>query len=170
MAVNKVVLGNRTLIDLTAVTVTPEVLLEGYTAYDASGNLITGTYAPTKENLFDESTAAYNNRIRSNGLLATGGTGKLVTAPIDITNISTLTIEGITEVRSADNFYLNCALYQDSTTFIKQNYYTTAPTYTVDVANLKANNPTATHCRLEIVLSTTTISTADTADLAIYGS
>ena len=44
MGVNKVVLGNRTLIDLTAVTVTPEVLLEGYTAYDASGNLIVGTY------------------------------------------------------------------------------------------------------------------------------
>lgn len=54
MGVNKVVLGNRTLIDLTAVTVTPEVLLDGYTAYDASGNLITGTMSGKETRLPDE--------------------------------------------------------------------------------------------------------------------
>ena len=46
MAINKVVYGNRTLIDLTGVTVTADKLLEGYTALDKSGTLITGT-APT---------------------------------------------------------------------------------------------------------------------------
>lgn len=43
MAVNKVVYGQTTLIDLTADTVTPQVLLAGYTAHDKSGALITGT-------------------------------------------------------------------------------------------------------------------------------
>ena len=41
--VNKVVLGSSTLIDLTADTVTAESLMQGYTAHDKSGALITGT-------------------------------------------------------------------------------------------------------------------------------
>lgn len=40
--VNKVILGNETLIDLTSDTVTAENLLEGATAHDASGSVITG--------------------------------------------------------------------------------------------------------------------------------
>lgn len=46
MAVNKVVMntesGEKTLIDLTADTVTPDSLADGATAHDASGNIITG--------------------------------------------------------------------------------------------------------------------------------
>ena len=43
---NKVVLSDGTvLIDLTADTITPAALLEGYTAHDKSGALITGTAA-----------------------------------------------------------------------------------------------------------------------------
>lgn len=41
--VNKVVLGNQTLLDLTSDTVTPDTLMQGYTAHDKSGALITGT-------------------------------------------------------------------------------------------------------------------------------
>ena len=41
--VNKVVFGNQTLLDLTSDTVTPSVLMEGYTAHDRSGAIITGT-------------------------------------------------------------------------------------------------------------------------------
>lgn len=41
--VNKVVYGGTTLIDTSAVTVTPDKLLEGYTALDKTGKLITGT-------------------------------------------------------------------------------------------------------------------------------
>ena len=41
--VNKVVFGNQTLLDLTTDTVTPSVLMEGYTAHDKSGALIIGT-------------------------------------------------------------------------------------------------------------------------------
>lgn len=43
MGINKVQYGNTTLIDLTSDTVTPSVLMEGYTAHDRSGAVITGT-------------------------------------------------------------------------------------------------------------------------------
>ena len=43
MAVNKVVYGGRTLIDLTSDTVTAETLAEGVTAHGANGELIVGT-------------------------------------------------------------------------------------------------------------------------------
>ena len=46
MAVNKVVFGNETLIDLTADTVTAADLASGVTAHDASGAAITGTLEP----------------------------------------------------------------------------------------------------------------------------
>ena len=41
--VNKVVYGNRTLIDLTSDTVTKDKILSGFTAHDKSGATITGT-------------------------------------------------------------------------------------------------------------------------------
>ena len=48
MAVNKVVYGSTTLVDLTADTVTPDKLAKGATAHDKTGATITGTYvAPT---------------------------------------------------------------------------------------------------------------------------
>ncbi len=40
---NKVVFNGQTLIDLTADTVTPATLMQGYTAHDASGAAIVGT-------------------------------------------------------------------------------------------------------------------------------
>lgn len=43
MAINKVVLGDTTLLDLTNDTVTPETLADGATAHDAAGNVIEGT-------------------------------------------------------------------------------------------------------------------------------
>ena len=44
MAINKVILGSDTLLDLTADTVAVDKLLKGYTAHDKTGALITGTY------------------------------------------------------------------------------------------------------------------------------
>lgn len=41
--INKVVFGTRTLLDVSGVTVAPEVLMSGYTAVDNTGTLITGT-------------------------------------------------------------------------------------------------------------------------------
>ena len=43
MAVNKVVYGSRTLLDLTKDTVASDKLVSGYTAHDKAGNAITGT-------------------------------------------------------------------------------------------------------------------------------
>lgn len=43
MAINKVIYGGETLIDLTSDTVIAEKMLEGYTAHDKSGALVTGT-------------------------------------------------------------------------------------------------------------------------------
>lgn len=47
MPVNKVVYGGRTLIDLTSDTITPNVLLSGYTAHAKNGAQITGTFVDT---------------------------------------------------------------------------------------------------------------------------
>lgn len=43
MAINKVIYGGTTLIDLTSDTVTEDKMLSGYTAHDKSGAQITGT-------------------------------------------------------------------------------------------------------------------------------
>lgn len=43
MAINKVIYGGQTLIDLTSDTVTEDKMLSGYTAHDKSGAQITGT-------------------------------------------------------------------------------------------------------------------------------
>lgn len=43
MAINKVIYGGNTLIDLTGDTVTEDKILSGYTAHDKSGESITGT-------------------------------------------------------------------------------------------------------------------------------
>ena len=43
MAINKVIYGGNTLIDLTSDTVIAEKMLKGYTAHDKSGTLVTGT-------------------------------------------------------------------------------------------------------------------------------
>lgn len=55
MAINKVIYGNDTLIDLTADTITPSDLASGVTAHDASGAIITGT--STKDSDTSDDTA-----------------------------------------------------------------------------------------------------------------
>jgi len=49
MGKSKIIFGSETLIDLTADTVTPEVLAKGYTAHNAAGNKITGTFEQKTE-------------------------------------------------------------------------------------------------------------------------
>lgn len=56
MAINKVIYGSNTLIDLTSDTVTADKLAEGYTAHDKSGAVITGTN--TYDSNTDDATAA----------------------------------------------------------------------------------------------------------------
>ena len=136
--------------------------------------VITVNTAPVQlVNLFDSTTASYNYRIRNVGALGTSA-GSVVTAPIDIGSISTLTVQGITEVGNNDNIYARIGLYSSSTggetDFVTLQNYTSA-TYSFDIAALKAANPTATHLRLQLVLTyPNNCSTSDTANLAIYGS
>lgn len=125
------------------------------------------------DNLFDENTASYNYRIRNVGALASG-IGRVVTAPIDIANISTLTIQGVTTVASNDDTYLRAAAYSsskgDDTDYLGFRSLG-ANVYTVDVASLKTSYPTTTHVRLELSLTyPNNVTKTDTANLAIYGS
>lgn len=69
MAANKVVYGNKTLIDLTSDTVTEEALIRGYTAHKADGTIITGTaFAdyPDEWNFYDELQDSDGNPIYDN--------------------------------------------------------------------------------------------------------
>ena len=52
--VNKVVLGNETLLDLTADTVTPQTLYLGTTAHDASGAAIVGTLDSSSGSVYQD--------------------------------------------------------------------------------------------------------------------
>ena len=71
---NQVQLGNKTLMDITDSTVTPETLLEGETAYNAAGEFIIGTgslgavrYDSTQE-LTDEQKAQARTNIGAEAL------------------------------------------------------------------------------------------------------
>ena len=57
MAVNKVVINDKTAIDLTGDTVTPSDLVEGVTAHDATGMQITGTRPATSGTDTSDATA-----------------------------------------------------------------------------------------------------------------
>ena len=60
MAVNKVVYGTTVLVDLTEDTVTPDKLLKGATAHDASGEPITGTLEAGSGGSSDNNCEAYH--------------------------------------------------------------------------------------------------------------
>ena len=128
--------------------------------------VITVTTEGQAVNLFDSSTASYNARIRGNGELQAAN-GILVTAPIDVRNLNTLTVSGITEVKSSGYGYYACmCAYTDSSgTTISGSIATyTTEQYTFDVSS-------ASYVRLGLVLKdNVAISTADTANLTIYGS
>lgn len=135
---------------------------------EVTGNIvITVTTEGQAVNLFDSATASYNARIRGNGEVQTGVNGILVTAPIDVRNLNTLTVSGITEVKSSGYGYyaLMCA-YSDSSGTTASGTAATYKTeqYTFDVSS-------ASYVRLSFVLKdNVAISTADTTNLTIYGS
>ena len=73
--INKVVFGNETIIDLSGDTVTEDALLEGYTAHDASGAVITGTAiegTDTSDADATEEDIAYGKTAYVDGELLTG--------------------------------------------------------------------------------------------------
>lgn len=142
---------------------------------EVTGNIvITVTTEGQAVNLFDSSTASYNARIRGTGEIQTGVNGILVTAPINIADISTLTISGITEVlHTGYNYYAYVWTYSDAdaTTLVSSKPYSTEPAYIMDVGSIKQAKPTGVYCRVVLVLKDNeAISATDTANLTIYGS
>jgi len=141
---------------------------------NVTGNIVITVTAVeiVRENLFDISGAHLNCRIANTGDLRTGVNGRFICNLIDITNLSTLEIEGVTQVADPDGNYVRLGLYTSATlaaaSFVVANNIKTA-TYTIDVAALKTANPTATHIAIQMCLGTAAISAADVADLAIYG-
>ena len=78
MAVNKVIYGTTVLVDLTEDTVTPDKLLKGATAHDASGEPITGTLEAGSGGSSDNNCEAYHITSRSATLnFKTSGTVKV---------------------------------------------------------------------------------------------
>lgn len=57
MAVNKVIYGGDTLVDLTGDTVTAETLADGVTAHNAKGETIVGTMKPSGKGYEASATA-----------------------------------------------------------------------------------------------------------------
>lgn len=141
---------------------------------NVTGNIVINVTASAvvRENLFDPANARYNKRISFSSGTERDLIGGLITNMIDITNISTLTVEGITEVEivsgsyAVESYYSSGAFGQG---FIGYRVHNSA-TYVFDTASYKAEHPTATHIALYFGISTEAISAADVADLAIYGS
>lgn len=135
---------------------------------EVTGNIvITVTTEGQAVNLFDPSTASYNARLKATGeVTVTGANGILVTAPIDVRSLTTLTVSGITEILSSGYGYYAaiCAYTDPAGTTISGKLKTskTEPQYTFDVSS-------ESYVRLGLVLSTSEISTADTTNLTIYG-
>lgn len=90
MAVNKVVINDNTVLDLTGDTVTPSDLVEGVTAHDATGMQITGTRPATSGTDTSDATATA-------GDIAKGKTayvqGEKVTGTVDTVEAEHYTIE-----------------------------------------------------------------------------
>ncbi len=81
MAISKVIFGEDTLIDLTADTVKADKVLKGYTAHDASGEVITGSCTFDADTQDATATAdeilatktAYNKGNKVNGTMPNNG-------------------------------------------------------------------------------------------------
>ena len=75
MAINKIIYGGNTLIDLTADTVDAAHLLSGYTAHDNSGTIITGSCdfdSDTSDDTVQVSEILYGKTAHARGVQLTG--------------------------------------------------------------------------------------------------
>ena len=132
--------------------------------------VITVTTKGQEVNLFDQAKATYNARLRNSGALGTGVPGIVVTEPIDIWEISTLTVSGITEVSYTGLAYYACiCTYSDADAASMVHLRTyREETYLFDVASIKSENPNSNYMRLSFVLKDNeTISESDVSNLAI---
>lgn len=92
--INKVVLGNETLLDLTADTVTPQTLYLGVTAHDASGAMIIGT-------------ATDGTMVIRDSQDSHGGTVREITAGTVVTGTKSITANGTYDVAAYADAQVN---------------------------------------------------------------
>lgn len=114
MAINKVVYGSETLIDLTEDTATADTVAEGYTLHLANGTRTTGAAK------YAAAPVAAGNAVKSNGILY-GAVDSTSTA-----TAYTATIDGLTE------------LYDGVTIMLHNGVVTSASGFTVNVNGLGA--------------------------------
>lgn len=115
MAVNKVVYGNNTLIDLTSDDVTAEKLITGTKAHDKSGSPITGTN-PYEKAATDAEVNAQADLIAQiatalEGKASGGGSGgNVVTCTVTIDGTSYCCIQGVVATVVSDGVVENVYL------------------------------------------------------------
>lgn len=110
MAVNKVVINDKTALDLTGDTVTPSDLVEGVTAHDATGMQITGTRPATSGTDTSDATATEKDIARDKTAYVQGKkiTGKLYeTAKGETKRYFTWGAENVTLERDDDRELIN---------------------------------------------------------------
>lgn len=90
MAVNKVVINDKTVLDLTGDTVTPSDLVEGVTAHDATGMQITGTRPATSGTDTGDATATAKDIARGKTAYVQG---EKVTGTVDTVEAKQYTME-----------------------------------------------------------------------------
>lgn len=108
MAVNKVVLGNNTLVDLTGDTVTADKLAVGATAHASNGEVVNGTldtYTKTEiDSLLDDKISEYSDAVLGN-FRSTGATN-LGNGAVNIT-ATALPAQSNVAVQGSCNLYGN---------------------------------------------------------------
>lgn len=128
MAVNKVVYSGTTLIDITDSTVTPETLVSGATAYDASGAKIAGTadYEPKilkfTRPLIPSSFTAYGDYFRM-ALFSGQETNAKFDLQFEIDQLVQLQNDGVTAIVAINEdgtVYVYCAGAKPTTTMSVQ--------------------------------------------------
>lgn len=144
MGINKVQYGNRTLIDLTNDTVATNTLLEGITAHDRSGALITGTL-PTPS--FQTKTKTYTPTTsqQTDTILPDTGYDGLSEVDVTVNAMPTMTLPQFMSNTSSGTFINGL---QGTTTVkylnIPIGYNATAQYYQISAAAGSAGTPTAT--------------------------
>lgn len=104
MAINKVVLGDQTLIDLTSDTVTPDTLAVGATAHDKTGASIVGTMEAGETSRFGATLDTFLGKVDANGVLQAKAT---TAANLIFTGVKDLAEKSLVERFYSSGYYNN---------------------------------------------------------------
>ena len=107
MAVNKVDINGATVLDLTGDSVTPETLLQGATAHDASGAAITGTMARGTELKIIVSVASGATVTATKGSKVVSGTSVNGTCTLTVPEAGTWSVEATLNGQTSDTKSVN---------------------------------------------------------------